>query len=84
MLYVLAEEPRNVSDLAEIVDVSQPTASRHLKILRERGLVDANRQGASVVYRLADTRLIEALDMLRDVLRDRLAYRASLIETEIR
>ncbi len=82
ILYVLADKTINVSDLANEVGISQPAASRHLKILRERGLVQPIRQGASVEYRLTDHRLIEALDLLRLVLRDRIAYRASLIESE--
>jgi DNA-binding transcriptional ArsR family regulator len=82
MLYALSERTLNVSELAEEVGISQPAASRHLKILRERGLVRAVRQGSSVEYHLTDLRLIEALDLLRTVLRDRIAYRASLIEEE--
>jgi DNA-binding transcriptional ArsR family regulator len=82
MLYALAEKPMNVSDLAREVDISQPATSRHLKILRERGLVNPVRQGASVNYSLADYRLIEALDTLRTILRDRITYRASLMETD--
>jgi DNA-binding transcriptional ArsR family regulator len=82
MLYLLSEQTINVSDLADEVGISQPATSRHLKILRERGLVQPVRQGASVEYRLTDYRLINALDLLRAVLRDRIAYRASLIETE--
>ena len=83
ILYALAEQNLNVSELAKEVDISQPAASRHLKLLKERGLVRATRKGPSMVYRLTDDRLIEALDLLRTVLRDRLAYRASLMETEI-
>ena len=82
MLYLLSEQTINVSELADEVGISQPAASRHLKILRERGLVQPVRQGASVEYRLTDYRLINALDLLRAVLRDRITYRASLIETE--
>lgn len=81
LLYALAEQASNVSDLANQVGISQPAASRHLKILRERGLVLAERQGPSVEYRLSDRRLIDALDILRSVLRDRISYRASLMET---
>jgi ArsR family transcriptional regulator len=80
LLYAISEKPRNVSDLAEYVGISQPAASRHLKILRERGLVNAIRLGASVEYHLTDDRLIDALNILRDVLRDRLTYQASLVE----
>ena len=82
ILYVLSNKNINVSDLANEVGISQPAASRHLKILRERGLVQPLRQGASVEYKLTDHRLIDALDLLRLVLRDRIAYRASLMESE--
>lgn len=82
MLYALAEESLNVSELAEKVGISQPAASRHLKILRERGLALAIRQGASVVYHLTDLRLIEALDILRGVLRDRIHQQAVLLAAE--
>jgi ArsR family transcriptional regulator len=82
ILYTLNESPRNVTDLTVELGITQPTASRHLKILRERGLVHTVKQGTTVIYQLTDLRLIQALDLLRAVMRDRLAYRASLI-TEI-
>lgn len=80
LLYAISKSPRNVSDLAGNIGISQPAASRHLKILREQGLVQANRRGASVEYNLVDHRLIDALDLLRTVLRDRIAHRASLLD----
>jgi DNA-binding transcriptional ArsR family regulator len=80
ILYALSERKMNVSDLAGEVGISQPAASRHLKLLRERGLVRAERVGASVEYELTDRRLIEAMDTLLSVLRDRISYRASLLE----
>jgi DNA-binding transcriptional ArsR family regulator len=79
ILYALAERPRNVSELALELGITQSAASRHLKTLRERGLVQATRRGVSVEYQLTDHRLIDALDLLRTVLRDRLSYRASLV-----
>jgi DNA-binding transcriptional ArsR family regulator len=83
LIYALAEKPYCVSDLAVEVGISQPAASRHLKILRETGLVRTVRQGPSVEYSLTDQRLIDALNILRAVLRDRIAYRAGLMETEL-
>jgi len=80
LLYAIADHPRNVSALAEAIGISQPAASRHLKTLNQRGLIHANRDGASVIYRLTDHRLIEALDLLREVLFDRLSHRAELLE----
>jgi DNA-binding transcriptional ArsR family regulator len=80
LLYALDEKPRNVTELTNELSITQPTASRHLKILRDRGLVRSKRQGVSITYHLADRRLIEALDLLRSVLRDRITYRANLME----
>ena len=81
IIYALAEQPRSVNDLSNEVGISQPATSRNLKILRERGLVYTLRQRTTLEYRLTDMRLVEALNMLRSVLRDRLTYRANLMES---
>ena len=80
LLYSLAERPKNVGELAEELKLSQPNVSRHLRVLRERGMVTATRDGPNVVYSLADKRVIKALDLMRQVLADHLAQRAELAE----
>lgn len=80
LIYALADQPRSVNDLAAEVGISQSATSRNLKVLRERGLVYTLRQGTTIVYHLTDPRLVEALNMLRSILRDRLNYRANLLE----
>ena len=79
LLYALSERSRTVNELANDLGFSQPTTSRHLKLLRERGLVLSTRAGTTVEYRLTDDRLIQALDLLRTVLRDQLSRRAELV-----
>ena len=79
MLYALSEKPLNVTELTHELGLNQPTTSRHLKVMRERGLVQTVRTGTTVTYHLSDQRLIQALDLLRSVMRDRLTQRASLI-----
>ena len=81
ILYALNDKPSNVSDIAEALGISQPTASRHLNLLRERGLVTAKREGQSVVNTLADNRIIQALDLLRQVLASNLQRQAALAES---
>ena len=80
LLYTLAEGPRNVGELATELKLSQPNVSRHLKVLRERGIAVATREGANVVYSLADKRVLKALDLMRELLGDQLARRAQLAE----
>ena len=80
ILYALSKQARNVTEITVELNITQPTASRNLKILRERGLVHTERSGNTVTYFLSDRRLIDALDLLRSVLRDRLTHRANLME----
>ena len=79
ILYLLSEQAYSVGELTVLLNTSQPTTSRHLKILRERGLVRSNRQAQTVEYSLNDPRIINALDLLRAVLRDTLSQQANLI-----
>lgn len=81
ILYALSERSLNVSQLAETLDLPQPTTSRHLKMLRERGLVVSERKGTSVYYAVADERIIRALDLLRAVLADQLQSQADLADS---
>ncbi len=78
ILYVLSEGSRNVGDLAATLNASQPMVSRHLKVLRERGMVSTERDGANVIYSLADQRVIQALDLMREVLAQQLAQKGRL------
>lgn len=81
ILYKLSERPYNVTELATSFDIPQPTISRHLKVLRERGMVTAKRDGQSVFYSLTDARIINALDLLRAMLADSLESQIELART---
>jgi ArsR family transcriptional regulator len=81
ILYALAERSLNVSELVQALGIPQPTVSRHLKTLRERGLVISARDAQSVYYSLTDKRVVEALDILRSVLADLLQSQRSLAQS---
>lgn len=82
LLYTLYNnKPSNVSDLAQELELAQPTVSRHLKVLRESGLVSSQREGHSVIYTLRDERVIDALDLLRGVLAASLKQQGALAMT---
>ena len=80
ILYVLADGAKCVSELVDVLDVPQPTVSRHLAVLRERGLVHAERKGTAVYYTLANRRIIDALDTMREVLATQLATDADVVQ----
>jgi len=79
ILYALNDQSLNVTELTNELGIPQPTTSRHLKVLRERGLVYTKRQGTVIIYHLADKRIIQAMDLLRAAMRDRITQRANLV-----
>ncbi len=79
ILYALDKGPLCVTELVQATGMSQPAVSRHLRVLRERGLVAARRRGQSIDYRLADRRVIRALDLLRAVLARQLAQEQAAV-----
>ena len=73
ILVELRRGPCTVGHLARAIRASQPLTSRHLGVLRDKGLVRAAREGTFVRYSLTDRRVLTAIDLLLDVLGAQLA-----------
>jgi ArsR family transcriptional regulator, lead/cadmium/zinc/bismuth-responsive transcriptional repressor len=63
----LAHGELSVSDLSREVGCHVPNMSQHLAVLRASGLVVSRREGNTVLYRLADDRVLDAYRMLQEV-----------------
>jgi DNA-binding transcriptional ArsR family regulator len=72
ILHVLARGPIEVGRLAELIGASQPNVSQHLAVMRTAGIVDAERDGREVRYRLSDPDVTIACALMRGVLERRL------------
>jgi len=73
ILYALGEGPCSVGELALTLKLRQSNVSQHLGVLRERGLVVAERVGTHMRYTLKFPEVLSALDLLRGVLKANLA-----------
>jgi ArsR family transcriptional regulator len=78
LLYALRNGRYTVSELCELIEAPQSNTSQHLAVLRDRGLVEAERQGNNVVYSLRHPKVIEAIDILRGVMSDELVRQTAL------
>jgi len=78
ILHRLADGPREVGRLAAELGLPQPNVSQHLAVLRGAGVIEAERDGREVRYRLADPDVIVACGVMRAVLERRLARLALL------
>jgi DNA-binding transcriptional ArsR family regulator len=61
VLELLRQRPMAAGELSEHFPVSRPTMSAHFAVLREAGLIEADRIGTSVIYRLQLSVLEDAL-----------------------
>jgi rhodanese-related sulfurtransferase/DNA-binding transcriptional ArsR family regulator len=73
LLELLAQGARTVEALARATGMGVTNTSAHLQVLRRAGLVETNKQGTHVRYRLAGDDVAAFIVALRDLARDRLA-----------
>ncbi|MEZ5096851.1 MAG: metalloregulator ArsR/SmtB family transcription factor [Nocardioides sp.] len=66
ILDVLRDGPLSVTEIAESLGLSQPNTSQHLATLRERNVVRTSRSGTTVHYSLTSTKVLAAVDLLRE------------------
>ncbi len=69
VLEILAAGERSVSQLSREASCQVPNMSQHLAVLRSAGLVSTRREGNTVLYRLADSRVLEAYRLIQSLAR---------------
>ena len=72
LLTTLRKGPRTVGDLCAELSLGQSNVSQHLAILRDRGVVSAERVGTTVTYSLRGDKVVRALDLLREFMQDQI------------
>lgn len=79
ILEELRDGERSVGDLQEALGVSGSNASQHLAVLRGEGIVTSRREGTTVFYSVADTRIYNLLDDARAIFEQRLAANSAML-----
>ena len=82
LLGLLRRSPTSAGDLAARFPISRPAISRHLRVLREAGLVSVHEHGRERLYRL-DPAPLEQVDAWLDDFRDRWGPRLDALATEV-
>jgi len=74
----LRDGPMTVGELSDALGISQSNCSQHLAILRDRGVLMAERAGTSVSYSLRSDKVLKAVDLLREFMAEDLGTRSKL------
>jgi DNA-binding transcriptional ArsR family regulator len=79
MLEILLRGGRTVQELQEALTLEQPIVSQQLAVLRNQGIVSAQKEGLSVRYTLRDPLVGELLDVARRIFDNHLANTRGLL-----
>ena len=82
VLAILRDHPATAGELAEALPIARPGVSRHLRVLREAGLVDVRHEAQRRVYSLRPEALVEVDEWLADY-RALWQHRLDALRTEI-
>lgn len=79
IIAILRRGEMTVSALAGALGLPQANVSHHLAILRRLGLVVPRREGAQVFYSIANPKVVQACELMREVLLETIESRGSLV-----
>jgi len=69
----LRDKEMSAGELKDLTGLTKANLSQHLAVLRERKIVTARREGVNIHYRITNPKVIQACDLMREVLYDQLA-----------
>ena len=72
ILRTLKTGEKTVNELARLTGIPQANMSQHLSLLRQIGLLSTRRDGTNIYYSISDPRIVEACDLVRSCIGERL------------
>ncbi len=80
IINLLRDGEKTVNELTELAGVPQANVSQHLTVLRQNNVVTTRREGANIYYNIANPKILQACDLMREVLLERLAENEKLVK----
>lgn len=80
LINVLRDKEMSVGELSQRLGLPIGNLSQHLAMMRERHMLVSRKEGNVVYYRIANLRLLEAFDLLREILFEQIRQDAALIQ----
>ena len=78
IIAILSKKELSVGEIARVIDVPISNISQHLRTLKDKDVVASRKEGQTVYYRLTDERMMNACNMLRKVLLDKMKARGRI------
>jgi len=72
ILNLLRDKEMSVTELIKKTKLSQANVSQHLAIMKYIGVVTSNRKGKNIYYKLTNSKIVKAFDIIKEVLAEKL------------
>jgi ArsR family transcriptional regulator len=67
------------SELIEKIGLSKANLSQHMSVLKSKGVVLTRREGVNIYYRISNTKIIQACDLMREVLLEQFQEKGKMV-----
>ncbi len=81
ILYLLQDGEKSVNELTNVLKLHQANVSQHLTILREKNIIIARREGTSIHYSIANPKVTQAMEIIRQALFENLAKQEKIAKS---
>ena len=80
IISVLKDGEKSVGELVEILGVPKANVSQHLSVMRHKGILKSRRDGVNIYYSIANTKVITACMLMKEVLTEQLKEKNEILE----
>jgi len=79
ILNTLMNKEMTASELIKKIGLSKANLSQHMSILKSKGVVLSRREGVNIYYRISNPKIIQACDLMREVLLEQLQGKGKMV-----
>ena len=84
IIHYIGEKEMSVNEIVEKTNLRQSNVSQHLRVLRMNRIINERREGNKIFYKLANPKIIEACNLIREILATQYAKDAESSRSALR
>ena len=83
IINLLSHKEMQVNEIAATMGIQKANLSQHLSVMRQKGIVATRREGVNVYYRINNSKIVRACEIIRDALHEQLSTDERLVRSAI-
>jgi len=81
IINILSDRETSANELIERTSLSKANLSQHMAVLKARGVVLARREGVNMYYSIANPKIIQACNLMKEVLAEQIQEKGRIVST---